>query len=419
MQPHAPSWYAATAASAPERPALAGEVDADVCVVGGGFTGLSAALHCAEAGLSVVLLEAERIGWSASGRNGGQALAGLGCDARSLVRVLGEAHARRLWELSLEGVRLQRALIARHAIQCDYQRGYLLAAAKRRHLDGLAREVELIGGSWGYGEARVVDAVEAQAMVGSARYVGGLFDGGSGHLHPLNYALGLAAAAESAGARICEGSRVLETEAGPRPGARTAAGRVRAGSLVLACNAHIEDVAPELAKAVLPVEATMIATTPLPNSAGVLPACVAVSDANRLLDYYRLSADGRLLFGGRLGPGFGPREPRLVRRMLKVFPQLAGVAIEHRWSGWVALTLNRLPHFGRLGSRTVFAHGFSGHGVALTTLAGKLIAEAVAGDGGRFDDFARVPHRRIPLGRAARPAMVRLAAFGAALADAL
>ena len=419
MQPHAPSWYAATAAPAPERPSLTGEVDADVCVVGGGFTGLSTALHCAEAGLSVVLLEAERIGWGASGRNGGQALTGLGCDARSLVRMLGEAHARVLWELSLEAVRLQRALIARRAIPCDYRPGYLLAATKRRHLDDLAREAELIGGRWGYGEARLVDAAEAQATIGSDRYVGGLFDGGSGHLHPLNYALGLAAAAEGADARLCEGSRVLEVEAGPRPMARTAAGRVRAGSLVLACNAHIEDVAPELPETVLPVEAAMIATTPLPASAGVLPSRVAVSDANRLLDYYRLSADGRLLFGARLGPAFGPRPTRLVQRMLRVFPQLAGTAIDHRWSGWVALTLNRLPHFGRLGSRTLYAHGFSGHGVALTTLAGKLLAEAILGRKEGFDAFARIPHRRVPLGRPMRPAMIRLAAFGAALADAL
>jgi gamma-glutamylputrescine oxidase len=200
---------------------------------------------------------------------------------------------------------------------------------------------------------------------------------------------------------------------------RTTMGSVRAGSLVLTCNAHVEEVAPDAAKPVLPVEATVIATAPLPETAGVLPSGVAVSDANGLLDYYRLSADRRLLFGARLGPGFGVREPRLVRRMLKVFPQLAGVPVDYRWSGWVALTRNRLPYFGRLGPRTFFAHGFSGHGVVLTTFAGKLLAEAVAGEPGRFDEFARIPHRRIPFGRAARPALIKLAALGVALSDAL
>jgi gamma-glutamylputrescine oxidase len=256
-------------------------------------------------------------------------------------------------------------------------------------------------------------------MIGSSRYVGGLFDGGSGHLHPLNYALGLARAAEAAGARLCEGSRAVALEAGARPTLRTAAAIVRAESVVLACNAHIEEVAPAAAGAVLPVEATIIATAPLPESAGVVPSGFAVSDANRLLDYYRLSPDRRLLFGARLGPGVGPRVPRLVRRMLRVFPQLDGIGVEHRWSGWVALTRNRLPQFGRLGPRTLYAHGFSGHGVALTTLAGKLLAEAVSGGSEGFDEFARIPHRRIPLGRSARPALVGLSALGAALADAL
>lgn len=419
MQPHAPSWYAATASPAPARPAASGELEADVCVVGGGFTGLSTALHCAEAGRSVALLEAERIGWSASGRNGGQALTGLGCDATDMVDLLGETAARALWELSLEAVRLQRALIERWAIACDYRPGYVVAAPKPRHLDGLAQELDLIAGRWGYGEARPIDEAESWAMLGTRRYAGGLFDGGSGHLHPLNYALGLARAAEAAGARLYEGSRVVAVAAGGRPGVRTASATVRARAVVLACNAHVERLAPAASQSVLPVEATMIATVPLPSGAGVLPSGVAVSDANRLLDYYRLSTDGRLLFGGRLGPGLGPREPRLVRRMLKVFPQLDGVAVDFCWSGSVALTLNRLPRFGRLDRDVFYAHGFSGHGVALTTLAGKLLAEAVAGDAERFERFARIPHAPIPFGRGLRPALIGLSAFGAALRDAL
>ena len=418
MQPHAPSWYAATAGPAPARPPASGNLEADVCVVGGGFTGLSTALHCAEAGRSVVLLEAERIGWSASGRNGGQALTGLGCEAMEMVALLGEPGARALWASSLEAVRLQRALIERHAIACDYKPGYVIAAPKPRHLDGLGRELDLIGGRWGYGEARLVDATATASMLGTRRYAGGLFDGGSGHLHPLNYALGLARAAEAAGARLCEGSPVLSFDGG-RASVRTASATVRAKAVALACNAHVEGLAPAAARAVLPVEATMIATAPLPAGLGVLPSNVAVSDANRLLDYYRLSGDGRLLFGGRLGPGVGARPPRLRRRMLKIFPQLAGADVEHRWTGWVALTLNRLPHFGRLGPGILFAHGFSGHGVALTTLAGKLLAEAIGGEPDRFERFARIPHARIPFGRRLRPALVGLSAFGAALRDAL
>jgi len=418
MLPHAPSWYAATADPAPARPPASGALEADVCVVGGGFTGLSTALHCAVAGRSVVLLEAERIGWSASGRNGGQALTGLGCEATELTRLLGEADARALWTLSLEAVRLQRALIERHAIACDYRRGYVIAAPKPRHLEGLGRELDLIAARWGYDEARTVDAAEAAAILGTDRYAGGLFDGGSGHLHPLNYALGLARAAEAAGARLYEGSPVLSLDAGGAS-VRTASATVRAKAVALACNAHVEGLAPAAARAVLPVEATMIATAPLPAGLGVLPSNVAVSDANRLLDYYRLSGDGRLLFGGRLGPGLGPRPPRLRRRMLTVFPRLAEVDVDYSWSGWVALTLNRLPHFGRLGPDILFAHGFSGHGVALATLAGKLLAEAVAGEPERFERFARIPHRRVPFGRRLRPALIGLSAFGAALRDAL
>lgn len=417
MQPHAPSWYAATATPAPLRPPLCGHTDVDVCVVGGGFTGLSAALHCARAGRSVVLLEAERIGWGASGRNGGQALTGLGAAATDITRSLGEAHARALWELSLEAVRLQRELIARCAIACDYRSGYVLAAPKRRQLVALKAELDLIAGRWGYGDARLIDAAEAAAMIGSARYAGGLHDAGSGHLHPLNYALGLARAAEAEGARLHEGSAVLELEAGPVPEVRTATGRVRAGALVLACNAYIERLAPEAARSVLPVNASMIATAPIPPEAGVLPSGVAVSDANALLDYYRLSSDGRLLFGARLPPGRGPRDLRQQRRMLKVFPQLAGVPVEFRWTGLVGLTAFWLPHFGRLGRNVFFAHGFSGHGVALTTLAGKLIAEAIAGSPERFDLFARIPHARMPRARLLRASAIALSGLGAAIRD--
>ena len=421
--PHVRSYYAATAHPAPARPALAGEATADICVVGAGFTGLSAALHLAQRGYGVRVLEANKVGWGASGRNGGQALVGVAAGVPQTCRLLGEAWARSIWELSLAAVDRQQALIQRHAIDCDYRPGYLHAAWKPRHLPAIEEELAQLQ-AWGYDDSRLVSAEEARAMVVGPGYAGGLYDRRSGHLHPLNYALGLAAAAEAAGARIHDDTSALAIERANGLTVRTDAGQVRCRHVVLAGNAYLSHVGAEIANRVLPVGTYILATEPLDEALAdaLIPGRICVSDSKRILDYYRLSPDRRLIFGGRADRASERPEDlaaSLGRRMQALFPSLGEIRIAHLWHGIVAITRNRLPHIGRLDGDIYFAQGYCGHGVALTTLVGELIAEAVAGTAERFDVFARIPHRPLPGGRAAAHWLRDLATLWYRLLDAL
>ena len=412
--PYVKSYYAVSAHPAPQRAALAGNTDCDVCVVGGGIAGCSAALHLASRGLSVVLLEENRVGWGASGRSGAQALFGVAAGQGKLERLIGAAGARAVWDVSVEGLSLMRELIARHAIRCDWVDGYLLTAVKARHVRELRAEVEELHDKYGYRSVRYVPRDELRAQVGSARYLGALHDANSGHLHPLNYTLGLAAAAESFGARIYEGTRALRYAPSGNAQVRvtTEDGEVRARQLVLCGNVYLGATAPALANKIMAVATYIVATEPLGSARAreLIASNAAVSDMNWVLDYFRTSADHRLLFGGRVNYS-GLRSfdaPGATRaRMLRVFPQLREVRIEYAWGGEVDITLNRAPHFGRLAPNVYFLQGFSGHGIALTGIAGKLVAEAVAGTAGRFDVFARIPHANFPGGAALRrPALV-------------
>ncbi|HEX4848269.1 MAG TPA: FAD-binding oxidoreductase [Novosphingobium sp.] len=402
MEPHAPSYYAATANPFPDQGALAGDASADVVVVGGGFTGLSAALHAAEAGFSVILLEGKRIGWGASGRNGGQMIPGMRWGAAELAERFGDGMARRLVGLANTAGDRVKARIARHGIACDLRQGHFHAAAKPAHLDAMKREVETLQRLLGYEGAYTVEAGEVERFVASPLYSGGMADGNGGHLHPLNYALGLARAALDAGVRIHEHSAVTAMDHTGPVLATTAQGRVTARFGVLACDAFMGGLDKRLGAMTMPVANYNVATVPLgeERARALIPSGAAVSDSKFVLNYYRLSADGRLIFGG--GEKYSPRPPAdaagFVRPYLEqVFPQLAGVGIDHAWGGMVGVTLNRLPHFGRIGS-SFFAHGWSGHGVLLTTLAGELIAEAMQGTAERFDLFANLPGRPFPGG---------------------
>ncbi|HYK25669.1 MAG TPA: FAD-binding oxidoreductase, partial [Steroidobacteraceae bacterium] len=401
------SYYQATAHPTEPRPALAGEVDCDVCVVGGGIAGCSTALHLAERGYRVVLLEEHRIGWGASGRSGGQVLAGTAAAPTEIERIAGREVARTVWNISIEGVELVRALIARHAIDCDWVSGHMQVAITPRHdaeLRALDRELK---DRFGYTGARYMPREEVQSLLETSRYISALYDAGGGHLHPLNYTLGLAAAAERCGARIFEGTRALDfarhTTGAAALVVRTARGTVRCVQLALCGNAHLGRTAPGLASKIMAVGTCVITTAPLdPKRARRLIANnAAVSDMNWVLDYFRRTADDRLLFGGRVTySGFDPSRiaAGTRRRLLKVFPQLADTRIEHAWGGYLDITMNRAPHFGRLGPNVYFLQGFSGHGIALAGIAGKLLAEAVAGEAERFDLFARIPHRDFPGG---------------------
>ncbi|MFM5883825.1 MAG: NAD(P)/FAD-dependent oxidoreductase [Novosphingobium sp.] len=402
MISHAPSYYAATANPFPPQPMLDGDVQADIVVIGGGFTGLSAALHAAEAGFSVVLLEAKRIGWGASGRNGGQLIPGMRWSITDLAERFGEDHAARLVALANEAVGMVKGRIARHAIACDLKQGHFHAAVKPAHLDDMRREADLLNRLLGYDSARVVEAADLPEQVASPLYCGGLHDANGGHFHPLNYALGLAEVALTAGVRICEDSPVTALRHGTPVEARTAHGTVTARYGVLACDAFMSEIEPGLGRWTMPVANYNVATAPLGEAAAraLIPSGAAVADSRFVLNYYRLSADNRLIFGG--GEKYSPRPPAdvagFVRPYLEqVFPQLQGVAIDHAWGGMVGVTLNRLPHFGRIGN-TFYAHGYSGHGALLTTLAGSLIAEAMHGTAERFDLFANLPGTPFPGG---------------------
>lgn len=408
--PHADSWYARTANPAPDRPALDGDLACDVAVLGAGFTGLTAALELAQRGYKVALVEGRRVGWGASGRNGGQIVTGFNPSMKAITGWLGAEDARRLWELGEEAKRQLADTVARHGIACGLTRGYIFAAVKRRQLDDLRSMADEWAG-YGYDGLSVLERDAMHDRVGSPRYVGGLEDPQGGHLHPLNYALGLAEAAERAGARIFEASPVIRVETGASPALVTARGTVRAKFLVIAGNALLGRLVPTLASRIAGVGSYIVSTEPIVRARlrGVLRDDVAVCDMNYILNYFRRTPDGRLLFGARVSySGVQPMalRPRMRASLLEVFPQLSDVHIEQCWGGLIDISMNRLPDLGRLGPATYYAQGFSGHGVALTGLCGKLIAEAIAGQAERFDVFARIPHTRFPGGPLRRPTLM-------------
>ncbi len=410
---HVRSYYAASAHPAPLREPLRGEVTADVCVVGGGIAGCSTALHLAERGYRVVLLEGQRVAWGASGRSGGQAIFGFAAGQDKLVAQVGKADARRLFDVSVAALDLLRERVARHAIDCDLNWGQVHVAIKPRHVTELQGWREELAKDYGYDSPRWLDRDAIRALLATERYVGGLYDPRSGHLHPLNYTLGLARAAEAAGARIFEGSQVIRLEHGEPATVVTQHGRVRARHVALCCNAYVDDrLSAKLRARIMPVGTYIVATEPLGEKriTSLLRDNVGVTDINWVLDYFRRSADHRLLFGGRVSySGLDPlNTERATRaRMLNVFPQLADAKIEYAWGGYVDITMSRAPDFGRLAPNVYYLQGFSGHGIALTGVAGQLVAEAIAGQAERFDLFARLEHRDFPGGPALRtPALV-------------
>ena len=414
MVAHIDSYYAATANPTPDRPALEGDVEADVCVVGGGIAGCSTALHLAERGYRVVLLEGKRIGWGASGRSGGQAIVGYACSQDTLVAQVGRADARRMFEISVEAQDLLRSLVARHGIECDLHWGHLHTALKPRQVDDLQAYQRELERDYGYGGTRWLDRDALAALLATDRYVGALRDDRSGHLHSLNYALGVCAAAETAGARLFERTEVVGFEPGPVVRVRTQAGpSVRAKHVALCCNAYVDArLSRKLRDRIMPVGTYIVATERLGRERieALIRENVAVSDVNFVLDYFRRSDDHRLLFGGRVS--YSGRDAldtaRATRaRMVKVFPALAEARIEYAWGGHVDITMSRAPDFGRLEPNVYYLQGFSGHGIALAGMAGKLVAETIAGQSERFDLFSKLRHRNFPGGPALRmPALV-------------
>ncbi len=416
------SYYLATASNAPRRPQLTGETTADLCVVGGGCTGLSAALHAAEQGLSVVLLEGGRIGWGASGRNGGQIIPGLRKGALELIARYGADEARALFDLALEARGLALDLIERHGMACDLKRtGHLAAAAKPGDMDHYAREIDTLAQAMDYPYARLVSRADMASELASPGYYGGLIDELGGHYHPLNYTIGLATAAQAAGVTIYETSaalRLSETAAGIR--VETALGAVAAVKVILAGDALLgAHLAPKIASHIMPVANYIVATEPLDDPAALIAHDRAVSDSRFVVNYFRLTADGRMLFGG--GERYSTRPPRDIaafagRHMRRVFPQLAKARIDYAWGGLVSITRTRLPHLGRQGG-VYFAHGYSGLGAILSTLAGKLMADAIIGEAAGFDRLAQIAPPAFPGGTLLRSPLYTLGMLWYAMRD--
>lgn len=407
------SYYAATAVREGRHAALEGDAACDVAIVGGGLAGLSAAIELAQRGHSVRVLEAREVGFGASGRNGGQAIHGFACDIDEIERQLGAAEARRVFDMSIEALDLIRDRCRRFDIDADWRDGYLGVAVNARKARELLAGAEHLATHYGY-PMTVVPAADVRRWIDSPRYVAAVHDPRSGHLHPLKYTLGLARAAAGLGVCIHEDTPVSGLVHGPRPVLVTPRGRLSARQVLLAGNVYLQGVAPQLESRIMPVGTYIVASEPVGEALArqLVPSLSAVCDNNVVLDYFRFAADTSLLYGGRVS--YSTTTPMnlaesMRRRMVETFPQLAAVKITHAWGGFVDISMNRAPDFGRLPGQpnVYYLQGFSGHGLALTGLAGRLVAEAISGDAGRFDTFARIRHRPFPGGRLLRmPALV-------------
>ena len=421
--PYPPSYYAASAVPAPPRPAQEGAHETDVCVIGAGYTGMSTALFLLEHGFRVTVLEAAQVGFGASGRNGGQIVNSYSRDLDVVEKQVGPQQAQLLGAMAFEGGQIIRERVQRYGIDCDLKDGGVFGAVNHKQLAQLEQQKRLWE-RYGYDQLELLDAGAIRKVVNTERYVGGMLDQGGGHIHPLNLVLGEAAAVESLGGIIHEQSAVVRVQQGEKAVVYTEQGQVTAGFVVVAGNAYLGDLLPSLAAKSMPCGTQVVATAPLGEELAhsLLPQDYCVEDCNYLLDYYRLSADKRLIFGG--GVVYGARDPAdieaLIRpNLLKTFPQLRDVPIDYAWTGNFLLTLSRLPQVGRLGDNIYYSQGCSGHGVTFTHVAGRVLAEAIRGQAERFDAFAALPHYPFPGGRLLRIPLTALGAWYYQLRDHL
>ncbi|QSP95012.1 FAD-binding oxidoreductase [Marinobacter salinisoli] len=420
---HTGSYYAATRNDKTDRAALTDAIEADVCIVGAGFTGISSALHLAEAGFKVVVLEAARIGFGASGRNGGQLVNSYSRDIDVIENNYGSELGKALGDMAFEGANIIRERIEKYDIQCDYKPGGIFAAFNKRQMHELTEQQQLWE-RFGHSNLELLDADGIRKHIASDAYVGGLLDHNGGHIHPLNLLLGEVAAFENLGGQVFEDSRVVDLIRSERPVVKTASGQVTADYVLLAGNAYMGGLVPELDAKAMPCGTQIVTTEVLDESVAksLIPGGHCVEDCNYKLDYYRVTGDNRLLYGG--GVTYGGGDPASIERFIrghleKTFPQLKGVKFDFAWGGDFLLTMSRLPQFGRLTPKIFYAQGYSGHGVTTTHLAGRLVAEALKGQAERFDAFGQLKHFPFPGGRLLRAPYTAIGALYYGLRDKL
>ncbi|MBQ0756179.1 MAG: FAD-binding oxidoreductase [Amphritea sp.] len=420
---HTTSYYAASANDKSLRASLNEDITADVCVIGAGYTGMSSALHLAEQGFKVVVLEASRIGFGASGRNGGQIVHSYSRDIDFIEKHYGKHTGTEMGKMAFEGGRIIRRFVDQYNIKCDLKEGGIFAACNSKQLQDMEQK-KALWEAHGHSQLEMLSEETIQNHVGSSRYKGGLLDKSGGHFHPLNLVLGEAAALESLGGVIYEDSAVTRVQEGNKAVIFTDKGSVTADFVVVAGNAYLGGLIPKLEQKAMPCGTQVITTAPLTEAQQkeLLPQGNCVEDCNYLLDYFRLSGDGRLIYGG--GVTYGAREPDkieslIVPNMLKTFPQLKGVKVDYAWTGNFLLTLMRLPQFGRIGSNIYYAQGYSGHGVTSSHLAGKVLSDAIQGQAERYDIFAGLPQYPFPGGRALRIPYTAMGAWYYTLRDKL
>ncbi|WP_187430252.1 Gamma-glutamylputrescine oxidoreductase [Roseobacter fucihabitans] len=418
-----PSWYADSTPALAPFDSLKGEVKADVCVIGAGYTGLSAALHLAKAGRRVVVLEAHRVGFGASGRNGGQLGSGQRVDQDALEKMVGKVSAKALWDMGEDAKNLVKSLIHDHKIDCHLKPGVAWTASSRSDVAHLHDYAEGLNTRYGYGDIETLDAAQCHAICPSPDYKGGVLDMGAAHLHPLAFALGLARAAKEAGVQIFERSHVQSLEYATPATVRTQTGQVIADHVILACNGYLSGLAPSVSARVMPINNFIVATEPLGERvSAVLNRDIAVADSRFVVNYFRLSHDGRLLFGG--GESYGYRFPKdiaaTVRKPLQiVFPHLKDVKIDYAWGGTLGITMKRFPYLTRVAPNVLSASGYSGHGVGTATHAGRIMAQAIQGQSDGFDTMGAIATPSFPGGSAMRTPLLILAMTWYALRDRL
>lgn len=418
------SYYAAMATPLPPFSPPQGQIDCDVCVIGGGFMGLSTALNLAERGYDVVLLEAQRVGFGASGRNGGQVGQGQRLDQDELEDLVGKDHARELWTIANQSVDLVRRRAASPLVEAEFADGIIHADHRKRFVPHSKAYAERLNSDYGYDKIRFIDREECRHLVNSPEYHGGTLDMGAGHIDPLQYALGLARMAQAAGGRIFEQARVTAVNEGEPATVDLAGAQVRAGHVVMGMNGYLGKLNRRVAGRVMPINNYVVATAPMSaeQQEDILRNNHAVADSKFVVNYFRFSPDHRLLFGGT--ESYRYKFPSdiagKVRKPLEeIFPQLKGIEIDYAWGGTLGITMNRMPHFERLSGNILSLSGFSGHGVAMASLAGEIAAETIAGQAERFDIMAKVPGMPFPGGPALRSPLLMAAMLWYSLRDKL